>query len=144
MFKNSRIRVRFARTIDVDPATPAATHPFRTRSVNHSLRTVVSHTTNKQQHLFSSATMAERERSRSPDPQHNKDNGDHTAGGENGGEGEGIKLYIGNLDYGQSSLRSTTMDPRTFLSHSHTHTIILITQQRRKINFAQNLVSSEK
>lgn len=56
--------------------------------------------------------MSERERSRSPDPAdqsgaHNSDdrgheNGHDGAGGgdDQGGDADGIKLYVGNLDYG--------------------------------------------
>jgi len=63
--------------------------------------------------------MTDRERSRSPDPagddngdgSHDNDNGGghndsshhdggRSGGGDNGGEPEGVKLYVGNLDYG--------------------------------------------
>lgn len=68
--------------------------------------------------------MTDRERSRSPDedrnrspPQNGGGEAPGNAGGGGGGEGgdaEGVKLYVGNLDYGKScsarSARSALFD----------------------------------
>lgn len=69
--------------------------------------------------------MSERERSRSPDggaprsegrPQDN--GGGDSRPNDNGDDAEGIKLYVGNLDYGMYiSLMSSVIIQRNTLAH---------------------------